>query len=111
MLARAQARGQSIANLESYDGQFHFLGRLTRPIEPLHTEAELQAWAAVHPDGLVISYPHSRTPAMAQQAVYTQPFRGVWMAIWSVPALTSTHTVRWPPGAYQPPTAAEKLIR
>ncbi len=111
VLSQAQARGQSIANLQTYDGQFHFLGRLTQPIEPLHTEAELQAWAAVHPDGLVISYPDSSTPAMIQHAVYMQPFRGVWMAIWSVPALTSAHTVRWPPTAYQPPSPVEKLIR
>lgn len=111
MLARAQAQGLPIANLESYDGQFHFLGRLTQPIQPLHTEPELQAWAAAHPKGLIISYPETMTPAMREQAVYTQPFRGVWMAVWSVPALTAAHADRWLPAAYQAPSAVERLIR
>ena len=29
LLARAQSQGRPIANWKSYDGQFHFLGRLT----------------------------------------------------------------------------------
>lgn len=116
VLARAQARGQPIANLESYDGQFHFLGRLTQPIQPLHTETELQGWAAAHPNGLIISYPESLTRTTMHHAVYTQPFRGVWMAIWSVPALTAAHADRWlpnvsPPNAAQPQDAAERPVQ
>jgi 4-amino-4-deoxy-L-arabinose transferase-like glycosyltransferase len=111
MLSRAQARGLPIANLESYDGQFHFLGRLTQPIQPLHTAAELQDWVAAHPNGLVIGYPNAMTPAMIRQAAYAQPFRGVWMAVWSVPELTSAHADRWLPAAYQSPSAAENLVR
>ena len=94
VLAQAQARGQPIANLESYDGQFHFLGRLTQPIQPLHTGPELQSWVAAHPNGLIITYPESLTPTTMHDAVYTQPFRGVWMAIWSAPALTAAHADR-----------------
>jgi len=111
VLARAQAQGLPIANLESYEGQFHFLGRLTQPIQSLHTEPELQAWTAAHPKGLIISYPDSMTPTMRQQAAYTQPFRGVWMAVWSVPALTAAHADRWLPAAYEAPSAVERLMR
>ena len=88
-LARAEARGQPLANLESYDGQFHFLGRLTRPIVPLHDPQALQAWARAHPDGLVIDYPAQLSPADRQRAQYVQRFRGVWLAVWPAPALAA----------------------
>jgi 4-amino-4-deoxy-L-arabinose transferase-like glycosyltransferase len=99
LLTRAEARGQPIANLESYDGQFHFLGRLTRRIEPLHNGRELQDWAKAHPTGLIITYPPSLTPADLHDAVYVQPFRGVWLAIWPAPALAATRTDRLTPNS------------
>ena len=89
LLARAEAQDQPIANLESYDGQFHFLGRLTRRIEPLHDGPELQDWAKAHPTGLIITYPASLTAVDVRSAEYVQPFRGVWLAIWPAPALAT----------------------
>ena len=88
-LARAEAHDQPIANLESYDGQFHFLGRLTRRIEPLHNGQELQDWAKAHQTGLIITYPASLTAVDVRNAEYIQPFRGVWLAIWPAPALAA----------------------
>jgi 4-amino-4-deoxy-L-arabinose transferase-like glycosyltransferase len=97
LLAHAEAQGQPIANLESYEGQFHFLGRLTRRIEPLHNDRELQDWAKAHPDGLVISYPAVLTPADLRDAAYVQPFRGVWLAIWPAPNLAAIRMDRTAP--------------
>jgi 4-amino-4-deoxy-L-arabinose transferase-like glycosyltransferase len=94
-LARAQSEGRPIANLESYDGQFHFLGRLTKPIEPLHDAQALQQWAKAHPRGLVISYPKQITATDRRDALYTQSFRGVWLAIWAAPALAANHAGQW----------------
>jgi 4-amino-4-deoxy-L-arabinose transferase-like glycosyltransferase len=97
LLASAEAHGQPIANLESYDGQFHFLGRLTQRIEPLHSDQELQDWAKTHPNGLIISYSASMTSADVHGATYVQPFRGVWLAIWPAPVLAAIRTDRAAP--------------
>ncbi|TCI09180.1 glycosyl transferase [Dyella soli] len=86
LLAKAEARGQPVVNLESNDGQYTFLGRLTKPVIQLHGYDALKAWAIAHPDGLIITYPRQLTAADRQQAVYTQPFRGIWLAIWPAPA-------------------------
>ena len=49
-----QTQGVSVAYLGSYQGQFHFLGRLTQPIEivPYHQNYD---WAGEHLDGYLIS--------------------------------------------------------
>jgi 4-amino-4-deoxy-L-arabinose transferase-like glycosyltransferase len=87
MLAKAEAKGQPVATIETNDGQYTFLGRLTRPITPLHADDKtLKAWADAHPDGLIITYPRRLTDADRAQALYTQPFRGIWMAIWPASA-------------------------
>jgi 4-amino-4-deoxy-L-arabinose transferase-like glycosyltransferase len=87
LLAKAEAKGQPVANLETNDGQFTFLGRLTRPITQFHGhDKTLKDWAMAHPDGLIITYPQQLTAAEREQAVYTQPFRGVWLAIWPAAA-------------------------
>lgn len=87
LLAKAEAKGQPVPNLEANDGQFTFLGRLTRPITQFHGhDKTLKDWAMAHPDGLIITYPQRLTAAEREQAVYTQPFRGVWLAIWPAAA-------------------------
>lgn len=87
LLAKAEARGQPVANLESNDGQYTFLGRLQRPVEQLHGTEALKQWAEEHPNGLIIVYPKRLSEADHAHAVYTQPFRGVWLAIWPAPEL------------------------
>ena len=82
LLAHAEAQGQPIANLETYDGQFDFLGRLTQPIEQLAEGKALRVWAKAHPRGLIVSYPVTLTSFDRSKAVYVQPFRGVWLSIW-----------------------------
>ncbi|WP_238480964.1 ArnT family glycosyltransferase [Dyella telluris] len=86
MLAKAEAGGQPIANIESNDGQYTFLGRLTEPVTQLHSAADVRRWAAEHPDGLVITYPRRLSEADRAHAVYIQPFRGIWLAVWPVHA-------------------------
>lgn len=81
LLARAQSQGRPIANLESYDGQFHFLGRLTAPIAPLTGQQEGRAWAAAHPSGILVTYASHPSPRDRQCALYFRAFRGVWMDI------------------------------
>lgn len=85
LLARAQSQGRPVANLESYDGQFHFLGRLTAPIEALPGEQEGRVWAAAHPSGILVTYTSHPSPLDRQCTLYFHAFRGVWMSIWSSP--------------------------
>jgi hypothetical protein len=82
MLARAEAEGHPMANLQSNDGQYTFLGRLTRPVTQLHGIGDLRRWAQQHPDGWVITYPRRLTALDHVHAVYIQPFRGIWLAVW-----------------------------
>jgi 4-amino-4-deoxy-L-arabinose transferase-like glycosyltransferase len=86
LLARAQSQGRPVANVETYDGQFHFLGRLTAPITSLAGPREGRTWAAAHPSGMLVTYSNHPVPGDQRCALYFHAFRGVWMGIWSSPA-------------------------
>ncbi|WP_430390060.1 ArnT family glycosyltransferase [Dyella sp. 20L07] len=92
MLAKAEAGGRPIANNESNDGQYTFLGRLTQPVTQLHGIDTVKRWADAHPDGLVITYPRRLSAADRAQAVYIQPFRGIWLAVWPAPAFVEAQS-------------------
>jgi hypothetical protein len=87
LIATEQRHGRAVANFESNDGQYTFLGRLTQPVETLHSLQALSVWASQHPDGLVIIYPRRLSDADRAHAVYIQPFRGVSLAVWPAAAL------------------------
>jgi 4-amino-4-deoxy-L-arabinose transferase-like glycosyltransferase len=76
----AQERGQPIAHLGWHHGVYEFAGRLTEPL-PALTLAEFPTWVAEHPNGLVISF--YRRFRFRAEPVYSQPFRGVEVSIWS----------------------------
>jgi hypothetical protein len=79
LLASAQAAGHPVANLADYHGQFHFYGRLHRPVIPL-PETVLAAWGRDHPAGLLVTY-YGRGGEAPPDAVYTQPYRGGSLAV------------------------------
>jgi hypothetical protein len=54
-LRALQQSGAPIAHVDKYHGQFHFVGRLTRPIEVVALD-EVPRWAENNPRGRVISY-------------------------------------------------------
>ncbi|WP_244466249.1 ArnT family glycosyltransferase [Dyella japonica] len=87
LLATAQQQGRAVANFESNDGQYTFLGRLTEPVASVHSLHALSEWARQHPEGLVIIYPRRLSDADRAQAIYTQPFRGISLAVWPAQAL------------------------
>lgn len=87
LVAKAQRESRPVASLESNDGQYTFLGRLTRPVEQLHDTHALLEWAGRHADGLVIVYPKRLSRADHAQALYIQPFRGISLAVWPASAL------------------------
>jgi len=57
-----------------YEGQLHFLGRLTQALEVIKPE-QVAAWAQLHPNGYLIYLERSK-PA---QAAYLQPHREYWL--------------------------------
>jgi 4-amino-4-deoxy-L-arabinose transferase-like glycosyltransferase len=54
-LRRLEQAGHAIAFVGKYHNQFHFAGRLTRPLEEV-AAAEVGAWMAEHPEGRIVSY-------------------------------------------------------
>jgi hypothetical protein len=79
LVAQAQAEGREVAAVTRYHGQFGFYGRLVQPLEQLDADTAL-AWAKQHPEGyLVIT--SGDTPGELTGAVYTQPYRGGYLAI------------------------------
>ena len=80
VLAAAQASGRRVASVARYHGQFGFVGRLRRPIVQLDS-ASAPAWAARHPDGLLVVMT-GQTGEEYPKAVFTQPYRGGYLAVW-----------------------------
>ncbi len=109
LLAQAQAHNVPIANMETYNGQFDFLGRLTQPIAALPEGQGMQAWVAAHPDGLIVDYPAQASPTELAGALYAQPFRGVWLAIWPAQKFAVTH--REPANSSEAKAAASSWLR
>jgi 4-amino-4-deoxy-L-arabinose transferase-like glycosyltransferase len=97
LLARAEAQGHSIGNLGIYDGQFEFLGRMTRPVARLYEGRSLQDFALRHPHALVIAYPEHIDASTLRYARLVQPYRGVWMAIWNASTLAMLRRGQQPP--------------
>ena len=91
LLATAQAADRPVANLTTYHGQFHFYGRLTRPVTVV-PEAEAATWGRDHPDGLLVAY-YDRGRQDLPDAVYRQPYRGGSLAVWKGSVVAATPDV------------------
>lgn len=102
LLGAAQTQGRAIGNLDIYEGQFHFLGRLTRPIDRLYEGQNLQDWTRAHPRGLVVEYPSNLTPEDLRYALFVQPFRSVWLVVWDAPTLAALRRGDKPPEPLHP---------
>ncbi len=93
-IARIQQSGVPIAHLGWHHGVYEFAGRLREPL-PVIEPVEWPAWAAAHRNGYVMSF--EGRYRFAAKPVYTQPFRGGRIGIWTVPdALGSGFVPRAP---------------
>lgn len=80
-LAALQAAGRDIAWLGKYHGQFHFLGRLRRRIEPLTDGQALRGWLTRHPQGyLLVNYP--AVDPVVPDRLWAQPYRSGSLVLW-----------------------------
>jgi 4-amino-4-deoxy-L-arabinose transferase-like glycosyltransferase len=114
-LSQADAAGHPIGNLGvSYNGQYHFAGRLMHPIakiklqpgmaaptdddddDVVHDGDSLDDFARHHPDGLIVSYA-KHPPAEAYRfARLIQPSRTGWLMIWDADTLNALQSGRVP---------------
>jgi 4-amino-4-deoxy-L-arabinose transferase-like glycosyltransferase len=97
LLGAADAEGRAIGYLGNYEGQFHFEGRITRPIERLSEGDSVQAFARAHPDGLIIARPEKLDAADLRYPLLVQPFRSSWVVIWPAASLAAHRAGRTPP--------------
>jgi len=78
-----------VAYLHNYQGQFHFLGRLTQPIEVV-PNTQVLTWAEAHPNGYLISV-ESEPDSSAH---YMQRQRERWLIFRSAEQLLAQHSVK-----------------
>ncbi|MDP6787236.1 MAG: glycosyltransferase family 39 protein [Rhodospirillales bacterium] len=76
---KLQHAGHPLAHVSKYHGQYHFLGRLEKPIDPTW-EHDVKAWAAAHPTGKIIAY-HDHGIAKGSPE-FVQTYRNRLVAIW-----------------------------
>jgi 4-amino-4-deoxy-L-arabinose transferase-like glycosyltransferase len=88
VLATAQQQGSAVAHVGAYSGQYHFAGRLTKPLEVL-APGQLELWAVGHPDGLVVTYTDAWQPRWVPGTApfYEQPYGDTQLRIWLAAAL------------------------
>lgn len=79
-IAGLQAAQVPLAHVGKYYGQYHFLGRLRRPIPEVPVE-ELPQWLQAHPHGQVIYYTEKPRAPDGSRAPFVRPFRGDWLHI------------------------------
>jgi 4-amino-4-deoxy-L-arabinose transferase-like glycosyltransferase len=103
LLGAAEQAGKEVGYLGNYEGEFHFQGRLIRPIEELRDPRQLAAFAQAHPDGLVVQHPEKLDPQALRYALLIQPFRSSWLVVWPAATLLDLRNGNTPPEPEQPP--------
>jgi 4-amino-4-deoxy-L-arabinose transferase-like glycosyltransferase len=101
-LGAAEQADRPLAYLGHYDGEFHFEGRLTRPIAELFGDQALQKFAHIHPNGLIVVHPEKLDPDDLRYALLVQPFRSSWLVIWTATSLADLRAGHLPPEPAQP---------
>ena len=97
LLGAADGEGRALGYVGNYEGQFHFEGRITRPIERLSEGESIQAFARAHPDGLIVTRPEKLDAADLRYPLLVQPFRSSWVVVWPAASLAAHRAGRTPP--------------
>lgn len=70
-IRKLQERGIPLANVGAYHAQYHFAGRLRRPLDEIDASPHaIATWFARHPEGVIIHYPN----APQTDARFAQPY-------------------------------------
>ncbi len=85
VLAQHAEQGRVLARVGRYEGEFHFLARLTKPIVEVDYDTG-QAFAAANPDAVMIDTIHRddihTLAADGPQPLYGAPFRSEQLTLW-----------------------------
>jgi hypothetical protein len=103
LISTAESEQHPIAIEGSYEGQFHFAGRLSQPITELRDGKAMQDFAKAHPDGLIITHPDKLDASALRYSLLVQPFRSSWVEVWPAPTLADLRAGRTPAEPAQPP--------
>jgi 4-amino-4-deoxy-L-arabinose transferase-like glycosyltransferase len=90
-VAAIQRSGRPLAHLGRHHGLYAFAGRLTEPLPEIEPH-EFAAWAAAHPNGLVMSF--MRRYTFAAEPVARFPFRGNEIGIWDLRTALASGPIR-----------------
>ncbi|UJJ50843.1 glycosyltransferase family 39 protein [Rhodanobacter denitrificans] len=102
LLGAAEQAGHPLAYTGNYEGQFHFEGRLTRPISELFGDQAIQDFARAHPDGVIVLHVHRPDANDLRYALLAQPFRSSWLVAWPAVSLADLRSGHTPPEPAQP---------
>jgi len=87
ILSRLEKQGEALVNTEKYHGQFHFLGRLTKPFSEIR-EQDICIWLKNNAHGYVVNYTKNKPSAQGPSPIYIQPYRNrSWLSIWDAKTL------------------------
>jgi 4-amino-4-deoxy-L-arabinose transferase-like glycosyltransferase len=88
VIEEAQRHDQAVGHVGSYAGQFHFAGRLGKPIEVL-APGQVGPWLSEHPDGLLVTYADGWQPPVpaGSKPFYEQPYGASTLRLWTAGTL------------------------
>lgn len=99
-LKQLQDDGIASAFVGDYQGQLHFLGRLTQAL-PTIKSSQVREWISQHPDGYLLAIDRDKP----QQAAFIQPHREYWLSFRN----TQQAAEHWRPKSQISPSAHNPL--
>lgn len=89
-IARLQDQGFLVANVHKYHGQYHFLGRLEKPLA-ITWQHEARQWAESNPGAKMI-VSHRRLPQDVTPQ-FVQRLRGRFIAVWNADDVINNNNI------------------
>jgi len=80
LVADWQKTEKKLAYVGKYNGEFHFLGRLEKPLPILPNMTAAIKWAGENPDGIVIDV--VRQSEIKADPIAFFPYRGKYLVMW-----------------------------
>jgi hypothetical protein len=84
LLKKMEDKGYPLVHVNTYYGEFHFAGRLGKPIDEVDYIYQVPTWLKKHPRGRALAYvsqwPAPVAPGLTPE--YVRPYRGKYMIIY-----------------------------
>lgn len=80
-IRKVQEEGRVVANIGSYHAQYHFAGRLEKPLVELRNKEAVAEWLAANPQGYAVAYPKSKELANSLPARSKHAYHGKWAVL------------------------------